>query len=319
MSDRTWNAVDARLYEEMWSSDARLIMGVLIARCPNPYGVYDIPYLILSTLFSDDRVHHGLQELASVEDAPIKLYRNNRVVWIIKKWKRAGEPNLNQQKGAYNTIYNGMREVWSDFYKFYREVLRGLNGGLMGVPSESESESDTESKKNKTKKVLTHPAKFEPKHLKCVQELAAKAQKLNKRFVSVEGKDGEKQAAELAVIDRNGDNPRYRTILQRDYCWELLEEALWWAMDDDFLGQQLQSVSGLRKTWKNGMPKWVNICVKFLDDNLKRFGQDWLSKGERRERSQEKHPHKQSGDTAILVKEVADGLRDPYPKPELDD
>lgn len=168
MADRTWNAVDARLYEEMWSREARLILGVLIARSPNQYGVYEMPYLVLSTLFRPKQIEKAIEEL--IAEGVIKLYRDGKVVWIVKKWKRS-VPNINNQVGAYNLIQGSYPEAWSDFQGMYRLMLEGIsmdgqriNHGSTGdEPSdpESESESETESDKKKkppARKPRGHPA-----------------------------------------------------------------------------------------------------------------------------------------------------------------
>ena len=155
MADRTWNAVDARLYEERWSRNAKLIMGVIIARCPNPYGVYDVPYVILETLFAPEDIDAALDELTKLKRPPIKLYREGEVVWIIRKWGREGKPNEKQQKGAFNTIEGSYNEVWKDFREVYKGYLRSIDGVSDPLPSESESESepDTEVSKKKHKTV----------------------------------------------------------------------------------------------------------------------------------------------------------------------
>ena len=149
MADRTWNAVDARLYEERWSRNAKLIMGVIIARCPNPYGVYDVPYVILETLFAPEDIDTALGELIKLKRPPIKLYRDGEVVWIIRKWGREGKPNEKQQKGASNTIEGSYNEVWEDFKGVYKEYLRGIDGVSDPLPSDSDSDTESDTEKNK--------------------------------------------------------------------------------------------------------------------------------------------------------------------------
>ena len=174
MADRTWNAVDARLYEEMWSREAKLVFGVIIARSPNPYGVYDVPYFILHSMFTEDEINKALDELSSDAVGAIKLYRERQVVWIIKKWRREGTPNEKQQKGARNHIERGFIEVWKDYKKYYKGYLRGINGVSKGFPSDSDSDSDAD-----TENLKKASCKIPPVHLKNFIEEILPDQKFN--------------------------------------------------------------------------------------------------------------------------------------------
>lgn len=259
MADRTWNQVDARLYEEDWSAEARLILGVLIARCPNPYGVYEIPTLILKTLFTPEQIESALKELSDVDPAPIKLYRAGKVVWITKKWNRAGVPNEKHCKGAFNEVHGHFEEVWKDFQSLYIKWLRGYNGVSKGIgtpqatfPSDTDtdSESDTDSEKKekgKSKGDKSPAPPPDPRFLSMVAEL----------FPDMKSADAIIGARTLADIERI-DEKNMDDIMP----------ALRWAAHDTssfWNGINFSNCKTLRDKAKGaGTPKkYENICSDY--------------------------------------------------------
>lgn len=183
MSDRTWNPIDARLYEENWSQCAKLVAGVMLARCPNQYGIFDIPEWFLRTMFE------GLYAWAEIEGAMVeweaaefvKFYDDRRTIWVVKKWKREQKnPSDLNFKGMFKFLQGHNKDLARDFIALYvkdqapyKGLIRGLLGGTKGIlstdtdtESESESEADTESdtgpKKKKEPPKSTKPKKEYP-------------------------------------------------------------------------------------------------------------------------------------------------------------
>jgi hypothetical protein len=128
MADRTWNAVDGALYEEDWTQAAKLIAGVLLARCPNQYGVFKMPFWFLKLTFK------GIYNRAEIDgviaewiaDGWITYYPETETVWIRNKWSRC-EPNPGQNnvKGAINHLKR-FPEVLEGFKARYRGVFNSL-------------------------------------------------------------------------------------------------------------------------------------------------------------------------------------------------
>ena len=163
MSDRTWNAVDARLYEECWSSEAKIIAGVLLARCPNQYGVFEFPYWFMQILFKDMLPSNNLEGVFSewIEAGFAKFYRGKKVIWVRAKWKRAGKPSEMHVKGMLNHLEN-YPEVREDFLSYYKPLFNRIgtlvNGDSMGtqrgLEPHSNTDSDTDSEPEKKEKTL---------------------------------------------------------------------------------------------------------------------------------------------------------------------
>jgi|GEM_PF-3822522 len=125
MADRSWNAIDGALYEEEWSQAAKLIAGVLLARCPNQYGVFKMPFWFLRVTFS------GIYNRSDIDgviaewegDGWITYFPETGTIWIRNKWGRC-EPNPgeNNIKGAMNHLKQ-FPEVLKGFEDRYRVVL----------------------------------------------------------------------------------------------------------------------------------------------------------------------------------------------------
>lgn len=149
MSDRTWNQIDAKLYEEDWSRGARIVAGILLARCPDQYGVFDFPLGYIKDFFQGIFTPMELTGFFQEWEAAkfVRFYRDGKVIWIRAKWKRAGKPSDNHWKGLY-THLEGFPEVREDFLSYYQPPPNPLpTPSEPPVNPESESESDTEKKK----------------------------------------------------------------------------------------------------------------------------------------------------------------------------
>lgn len=159
MSDRTWNAVDAKLYDEDWSQGAIIIASCLLIRCPDQYGVFDAPWGFLTRFFQGIYIRAELEmimvELEDKEIGFLRFYRNRKVIWIESKWKRSGKPTELHWKGAMNHLMR-YPEVQEDFLSYYEPYWKGMEGGSKGdndsqePPLNPESESDSESNKKET-------------------------------------------------------------------------------------------------------------------------------------------------------------------------
>jgi len=156
MSDRTWNQIDARLYEEDWSQGAIIIAACLLARCPNQYGVFDMPWGFLNLFFK------GLYPRAEIEAYAVELegagflkfYENRRIVWIRKKWRRIDWNKADtNKKGAANFLQQWPITLRTDFMTLYDLSITPSTppvhptNTLPTTDSESDSESDSEKEK----------------------------------------------------------------------------------------------------------------------------------------------------------------------------
>lgn len=161
MADRTYNMVESRLYEEDWSQGARLIAGVLLARCPNQYGIYDTPRWFLCQLFDGiftrEQIEGFLDELKN--DGFIRFYKDRKIIWIVKKWKREQKnPSKNNFKGASTFLENYCDELVNDFKGVYRGLVGAMEGldkkgnPLPSTDSDTDSDSDSESEVLKEKR-----------------------------------------------------------------------------------------------------------------------------------------------------------------------
>lgn len=151
MADRTWNAVDARLYDEDWNEVSILVMGMILAKCPNQYGVYKLPLgfikrFLRAVLRGDAMtIDAALDELES--EHAIQRYREGRVVWIIKKWGRDPYSKMkNNRDGALKSISENFPDVYPDFERRYPLVATESTLSTDGVPtSDADSDSDAEA------------------------------------------------------------------------------------------------------------------------------------------------------------------------------
>jgi hypothetical protein len=192
MSDRTWNPIDARLYEEDWTQEAILIAACLIARCPNQYGIFEFPWGFLTRffrgLYTRAQIETVISELAAGNDPFIKLYCDKKWVWIRKKWKREQKnPSWKNEKGALTFLKDYPMELARDFQALYKieegaykgdaggvsEKDKALTRGHISTDSDSDSDSDSDKKKDKKlKKDNGNISKSEERQITdCYQEL----------------------------------------------------------------------------------------------------------------------------------------------------
>lgn len=158
MADRTWNAVDSRLYEEDWTQAAIIIMGIIIAKCPNQYGVYKLPLgfirRFLQGVFVPEQpsIDAAIKEIA--KEKAIKLY-DDRVVWIVKKWGRDKYSQIeNNRKGAIDYLVANFPNVVADFETKYpikatKPLKRGTSDADADADADSDSDSDAEPEVSK--------------------------------------------------------------------------------------------------------------------------------------------------------------------------
>lgn len=148
MSDRTWNQIESRIYEEDWSKGARLIAAFLITRCPNQYGVFKVSWGFLKDFFKEwftsNEIEGFCQELEA--DGCFKFYKGREILWIVKKWGRDRySEHPNNRKGAVSYLVATFPDVVPDFFTWY-----GLSMDLVGLsthkPGHSESDTDSEKK-----------------------------------------------------------------------------------------------------------------------------------------------------------------------------
>ena len=154
MSDRTWNPIDARLYEEDWSQGAIIVAACLIARCPNQYGVFDTPIGFIKMFFKGAYTTLEIDGFMCEweQSGFIKFYDDRRVCWICKKWKRDKYNGIStNQVGAVRYLAEHYPDVVQDFVTMY-----GLSTNLVPTktPKPPTSDSDTESEPEKKEQEL---------------------------------------------------------------------------------------------------------------------------------------------------------------------
>jgi len=150
MADRTWNQIDARLYEEDWSKEARLIAGFLIARCPNQYGVFKISWGFLKEFFLPWFTPEQIEEVCREweRDGWVKFYNGREIVWIVNKWGRDRYRNTpNNRKGAVDYLVEHFPNVVPDFLTKYDLVELSRDKPELSRTSDTDTESDPETEK----------------------------------------------------------------------------------------------------------------------------------------------------------------------------
>jgi len=162
MADRTYNHIYKKILDEPWDELTILIAEQLLILCPNSEGVFDMPLGAVRRLFRamlarfgvsrndvDNAIDESIQEL--IDAGMIKLYRDNTVIWIKRKWsKDRYSNNKNNQIGAIRAIRNSYPEIVNDFCEMY-----GLSPDLVGTKfqlstderehTDTDTDSDTES------------------------------------------------------------------------------------------------------------------------------------------------------------------------------
>lgn len=161
MADRTWNAIDARLWDEYrLSKCARAVLAHVISLSPNPYGIYDPPPIgrILDWwdgIFSREQILAAFTEL---EDNGIGMrFRDGQCWWLIKKFKREAR-HFQSQKARDGIAVELAKwpEIANEFTRIHGYLV-SENGIPSMIPSiikrdTSESESESESEKKNKKK-----------------------------------------------------------------------------------------------------------------------------------------------------------------------
>ena len=134
--------------------------GVVLARCPDQYGVFDFPlgYIkdFFQGIFTPMELTGFFQEWEAADFA--RFYRDGKVIWIRAKWKRSGLPSANHWKGLLAHL-EGFPEVREGFLSYYQPHWRGIEGGSEPpVNPDSESDSESESEKEESKSHCPVPA-----------------------------------------------------------------------------------------------------------------------------------------------------------------
>lgn len=164
MSDRTWNRIDGRLWDEDWSLCALVVMAILISRCPNAYGIYKLPLGVikrtLAEKFTAVEVAEAIRFLAL--DGTIKLYRQDTIVWLVNKFARESSllpANSMHMKYLRSELakYPEVRDEFLSLYNPHRIGIESLSDSdtyddTIPIPitdsdSDSDSDTDTEIKK----------------------------------------------------------------------------------------------------------------------------------------------------------------------------
>lgn len=262
MADRTWNPIDSRLYEEEWSNTAKLVAGVLLARCPNQYGVFDFPWWFIKTLFHG-LINRGEIEFALVELETagfIRMYRDNNVIWIIKKWKRSGNPSKKHWIGLHNVLAD-YPEVQEDILSYYEGVFNPIESPLnphSNPESESESDTDSDNKKRNTK--ASKPTVYDASIIDFCREIVLLKCSTTAQL-NIQCKALRSLLSDLKKFYPSGQ-------VDTKSWQEEVYAVLRWARSDTIPGSSgfcwntvFQSMPPLRK---NGLEKFINMRAAFL-------------------------------------------------------
>jgi len=282
MADRTWNQTDARLYDEEWSAGAIIVANCLLTRCPNTYGVFDMPWGFLirffQGIFTAMEIRAFVQELEAGEPEKrfMTLYRDRSVVWIRSKWKRAGKPSPLHWKGLENHLAD-FPEVSIDFKAYYnlywesiQSPLKGDSKGIKGgsippVNPDSESESESESEKEKRreeKKDSANADDFDPELAALVLELFP--------IPEFQGWTQAQRTKQVDALDKLTTIDKF----PRPEVFAVLR----WMRTDDFWNPVFQSIPRLRedgqKKYRSAKAQWERRNGKLplnkrLDDDTK--------------------------------------------------
>jgi len=148
MSDRTWNRIEAALYEEEWSQAARIIAGVVLAKCPNQYGIFKFPWQFLKDLFAGI---YSRTDIAGViaeweADGWVKLYDDQKIIWIKKKWQKEQPNRSTKHWQGLATFLNDYPMVIKDFMDCYNPHAIPIQSPCH-PPVNSDTDTETEKKK----------------------------------------------------------------------------------------------------------------------------------------------------------------------------
>jgi len=178
MADRLYNYIYKKILDEPWEELTIIVAQQLLILCPNTEGIFDLPLGAVRRLLRpvgvmfgakrdevDLAIDQSVQEL--VDHGMIKLYRENTVIWIKRKWsKDRYSNNENNQIGALRVIRKTYPEVLSDFCLMY-ELSKDLGVTKFELSThtrghtEPEPDSDPESKKSSS--LFETPADTPPK------------------------------------------------------------------------------------------------------------------------------------------------------------
>lgn len=193
MSDRTWNSVDARLYEEDWSQGAIILCACLLARCPNQYGLFDMPWGFLKLFFKGLYTRSEIESYVTEWEATgfAKLYRDRQVIWIVKKWKRSGNPGELHWKGLENLLKD-FPEVREGFMAYYKPLYKGIQTPLNGDKQKPEPLCNSESESDSELLIKDMPSKSDG-----VSQPSDKTGKLKRKYIPIEERNAKTPTTRL--------------------------------------------------------------------------------------------------------------------------
>jgi hypothetical protein len=293
MADRTYNALDVDLWDKDWPELAIVAAAMLIGICPNKQGIFDFPGGRLRRFLralgaSEDEISAAILKLVEVE--LIKFYREGKLVWIVKKFKREAKwvKTVKQREGVRSFIAN-FPEVEIEFQAMYGALyLEPL--GVMDFPNQSEtglkadkivpiklpievatitSETDTETE------VVSLPTKRKKRETTS-NKLRAPTERERSLFHVVDKLGGLVNAARLdlglAAVEQ--DQPKAAVVLRQ--CEDhhnltpkelaALADWMFHAKNKDrlFNVQNMSLIHNWRKPWTNGTAiiiKWEEFVL----------------------------------------------------------
>ena len=134
MSDRTYQKIRSSIYENDWSNPAMLNAAMLIAKCPNRYGVYETPirFLLdrLSGILDRPTITEAINELQEV--GFLKRYRVSEssntldIIWIRDHFLDDNTKQLYHNTiGLLDKLGKWYPELSNDFIAYHADYFSG--------------------------------------------------------------------------------------------------------------------------------------------------------------------------------------------------
>ena len=293
MADRTWNAIEARLWDEYHlSKPTRAILAHVISLCPNPYGIYDPTPMgrILDWwdgIFTREAIAAAFEQME--EHGIGRSFRQGKCWWLVKKFRRENG-NFKSQKAwdGLAAVLERYPEIELEFKKAHGYLVpvgaipsmttSDTNSDLVSRKkhtSDSDSDSDSEIKPKKTLSVAALALVPLVERCRAMIEESATERGLGETPANPTSKC----AVALEQLIRINKMP------EQD-----IEPTLAWALQDSFWQSLILSIPNWRKKGDNGRAKMCNCWSSWrkasgqVDTAKKpishgRGGTDWSKRG----------------------------------------
>lgn len=277
MADRTYNALDVDLWDKDWGELAISAAAMLIGTCPRKEGIFDFPggrirRFLRALRFNDDEISAAFLKL--VEVGLIKFYREGKIIWIVKKFKREARwvQTVKQREGVRNVLRQ-YPEIEPEFQALYGDLYLEQGLALSIAPSivpiiapsiTSDTDTETEVLKGTNTKEKRETPITPPNKLRAPTERERQLFPLVDRLESIINL----ARADLGLAPLTQDRAKASIVMRQCYDKhhlqpkQLLTLAEWMFSGDNkdrqFNLQNLSLLHNWRKPWAGG----IAIIVK---------------------------------------------------------